>query len=533
MFGVLGCQKDDDSFIKQEHTPQTLKTKYSITKINYQTVQQNNLLVNSITKIKKQTETKGSSPQNRLVHSSAYDFYIDTDVATYMENTNGSYHSYTFPVIRDNPTVALENILFSLQADGTYKVSLVSYNLSESEKEALFNEQFVDLTNKIAKEDIDEVNLMDDVFNKEIQTTFTTSYVCACNVPDHVGGVNPDSGNFCDCVGIQISITNGTEENTEGNGPEEFPNNNEIPDGENNSGGGVPTDPNNPKPKEDATSPTVSIPFDQQVANCLSEYAFNGNTSIQTWLNSASSSEIKALANYLGKGDNCSNPATLDFVVAGIEAMNEGGYFDHANNVILDSTFLANEKLNCVYNKLKADNSSLFRETVGAFIDNRNANLIFTVGECVMTDLACTDDNYFAETGIIKIIIEDINTNSIDIAKMILHESIHAELTKYVVEYESGIDINNRSLLFEKYKHYKDLYGDGHIEHIYMTNKYINPIASALRVYDNNSYPIDYYKAFAWDGIRRWDADNLLSMEMDLIYESYRPIIVENSEVCN
>lgn len=89
----------------------------------------------------------------------------------------------------------------------------------------------------------------------------------------------------------------------------------------------------------------------------------------------------------------------------------------------LDSTFVANEKLNCVYNKLKADNSSLFSETVGAFIDNPSANLIFTVGNCTTTNDACTDDNYFAETGIIKITIEDVNTNPIEIEALILHEA--------------------------------------------------------------------------------------------------------------
>src|SRR5690554_8122463 len=94
----------------------------------------------------------------------------------------------------------------------------------------------------------------------------------------------------------------------------------------------------------------------------------------------------------------------------------------------LDSTFVANEKLNCVYNRLKADNSSLFRETVGAFIDNPSANLILTVGNCVSTDIACTDDNYFAETGIIKITIENITANPIELAQMILHEAIHAEI---------------------------------------------------------------------------------------------------------
>src|SRR5690606_35516360 len=334
------------------------------------------------------------------------------DVATYMENANGSYHSYTFPVIRDNPSVALENILFSLQADGTYKVSLVSYNLSESEKEALFNGQFVDLTNKASIETIDSQALIDETLASMDQGNCTTLIITYCSHGNHPEGY--DNGSPCPGYEIMFASVCSGGSNTDPDNPD----NSDVPDGENNSGGGVSNSTNNSN--NDATSPTIFISYEEQIINCLGTYILNGNSSIQTWLSNANQRDKKALATYLGKGDNCSNPATLDFVVEAIEAMNNGGKFDHINNVILDSTFVANEKLNCVYNKLKADNSSLFRETVGAFIDNPSANLIFTVGNCTTTNDACTDDNYFAETGIIKITIEDVNTNPIEIAALIL-----------------------------------------------------------------------------------------------------------------
>ena len=541
MIGVFSCQKEDDSFIKQEHTSQTSKTKYSITKIDYQTVQQNNRLLKSLTKIKEQTGTKGSSTQNRLVHSSAYGFYIDTDVATYMENANGSYHSYTFPVIRDNPTVALENILFSLQADGTYKVSIVSYDITESEREALLNRQYIDLTNKIAKEDIDGLELVDDVFNKEVQTSFTWSYVCECDISEHIGGVDPNTGNLCNCVGIQISITNGTGENNDGNNPGGFPDNNEnphdypdnsdVPDGENNPGGGVPDSPTTTE--EEATTPVVTIPYAQNLIDCfgLDDYE-NANLDVSEWIyESDNFFQMRDVSSYVDR-NNCSTEAQ-SFAMEAIEAMNNGGKFDHINNVILDFTFVANEKLNCVYNKLKADNSSLFRETVGAFIDNPSANLIFTVGNCTTTNDACTDDNYFAETGIIKITIEDVNTNPIEIAALILHEAIHAELCKYVYDYQTGLDFNNRPVLFQWYKFYSESnVPDHHLDHPYMSAYYVDNIANALRTYDNYSYPLDYYKSFAWQGLENWDVNNLLTDELENLYYQYVPTVINNSEVC-
>jgi hypothetical protein len=332
MIGVFSCQKEDDSFIKQEHTSQTSKTKYSITKIDYQTVQQNNRLVNSITKIKEQTGTKGSSTQNRLVHSSAYGFYIDTDVATYMENANGSYHSYTFPIFRDNPTIALENLLFSLQEDGTYKVSIVSYDITESEREALLNRQYIDLTNKIAKEDIDGLELVDDVFNKEVQTSFTWSYVCECDISEHIGGVDPNTGNLCNCVGIQISITNGTGENKDGNNPGGFPDNNEnpheypdnsdVPDGENNPGGGVPDSPTTTE--EEATTPVVTIPYAQNLIDCfgLDDYE-NANLDVSEWIyESDNFFQMRDVSSYVDR-NNCSTEAQ-SFAMEAIEAMLEG-----------------------------------------------------------------------------------------------------------------------------------------------------------------------------------------------------------------
>lgn len=35
-----------------------------------------------------------------------------------------------------------------------------------------------------------------------------------------------------------------------------------------------------------------------------------------------------------------------------------------------------------------------------------------------------------------------------------------------------------------------------------MASHYRGSIAKGLKQFDNNSYPLDYYKSFAWDGLR-------------------------------
>uniref|UniRef100_UPI0030EBDE24 hypothetical protein n=1 Tax=Ascidiimonas aurantiaca TaxID=1685432 RepID=UPI0030EBDE24 len=53
-------------------------------------------------------------------------FTVLTDQVTYL-SVGDRYHSYTFQVLREGSSGALENLLVSLQADGTYKSFLITY----------------------------------------------------------------------------------------------------------------------------------------------------------------------------------------------------------------------------------------------------------------------------------------------------------------------------------------------------------------------------------------------------------------------
>ncbi|GGG36217.1 hypothetical protein [Bizionia arctica] len=67
-----------------------------------------------------------------------------------------------------------------------------------------------------------------------------------------------------------------------------------------------------------------------------------------------------------------------------------------------------------------------------------------------------------------------------------------------------------------------------------MILNYVNPIADALRLFDNNRYAIDYYKDYAWDGLRSdYNYTGTLTQSESIYYSELRQITNENIEVCN
>ena len=136
LFGVsffVSCNKDDD--LTSEQNKGIKQTEFKITKIGKSKFEKNTKLKSKLTKLSENLEKSNSNIQNKTVVSNEYGFTIDTDQANYIESADASYHSYTFYIQRDIETDALENLLFSLKPDGTYKISLIAYNTTAQEKE--------------------------------------------------------------------------------------------------------------------------------------------------------------------------------------------------------------------------------------------------------------------------------------------------------------------------------------------------------------------------------------------------------------
>ncbi|CAM1349704.1 hypothetical protein [Tenacibaculum halocynthiae] len=163
----------------------------------------------------------------------------------------------------------------------------------------------------------------------------------------------------------------------------------------------------------------------------------------------------------------------------------------------------------CIYNKLKELN--LFKATIRKFERSNAYNLKIKYGNCTTTNTACTDDSEI-DKGLVTIIIETgAGGKPLDFATALLHEGIHAEISRYVYRYEKGYDPNKRPNLLNYYFFYKakgdPRYASSNAQHQHMADKFVKPIAEAIRKLDNYSYPLEYYMGFGWDGLRRYGYD--------------------------
>ncbi|OBX23567.1 MULTISPECIES: hypothetical protein [Bizionia] len=157
LFGIslvlVNCQKDDD-FIKKTNTEEIIIKPITISSIQRNQVAQNKEVWNKIERIKTELTVFNASYQNRTVYSDGTGLSLETDFATLIQFENG-YHSYTFLVNNTPEGEGLQNVLLSLQEDGSYKEFLVHYNITDQEIELLDNGQEVDFVDRLTITEID------------------------------------------------------------------------------------------------------------------------------------------------------------------------------------------------------------------------------------------------------------------------------------------------------------------------------------------------------------------------------------------
>ena len=199
----------------------------------------------------------------------------------------------------------------------------------------------------------------------------------------------------------------------------------------------------------------------------------------------------------------------------------------------------------CVYDKLEETNDNLFKTTIGAFIDDPDYNLILEIGDCLTSDNACTKGINIGATGKVTIIIEDNYQSPLEMAATILHEGIHAEIYRYVDMHNKHLTGEDRPLLLDYYLLSKGL-DNVDAQHQYMADKFVKPIAEAIRALDNSKYTLDYYMAFGWDGLARfawngyYNGQNWEKLKEDSEYPNYaekqKTVLTNtafNNDVCN
>lgn len=305
----------------------------------------------------------------------------------------------------------------------------------------------------------------------------------------------------------------------------------DVEDGGGGSNGNGPFDPptggggnsNNDDPPSDDDS-TDTSPINEETAmdrilECMNVMSITGpNISMpQSLIDSLNSNRFCQfpLDDFI-QDEGCSFE-NKSFAIDAARACLNGDDVDYEEKIINELT--GEEK--CIYDKLK--NLDLFKRTIKKFEDSESYHLTLERGNCSNTDLACTNGNDI-ENGKITITFEiGVNTLPLEFAAIILHEGIHAELFKYVDEHTQGLDPNERENLlfyyFEAKKILEPQFVDAYAQHQHMADNYVKPIAEAIRTLDNNSYPLEYYMGYGWDGLRKygydgyWDNGNWVDLD--------------------
>ncbi len=228
------------------------------------------------------------------------EFSVDTDEIVQITKENKV--SYTLPIYRTIENGLVENLVLSLQNDNSFSAKIITYNLSQSEKELLQNGIFVDVNNKMQVQNLDNANsIASEIFARnssdcfEVQTEYE---MCCHNVHSTLDIQN---GERCQCpnppTGYTYTITAVTCEDDNGGGSnpvDSDPTDYTAPgddtsyggDGDGSTGSGTPNDEestnNENEPvdnlgEEDLTLPIVKNPTPPTPCDELNKLTKNPN----------------------------------------------------------------------------------------------------------------------------------------------------------------------------------------------------------------------------------------------------------------
>src|SRR5690606_11777595 len=257
---LISCQHEEPiEDLEQTTTENTTATSgFNVNRIGKPEIEQNPEIASKLAEVvSKNKFNKGTESQGKTLYAPEHGFFIDTDTATFIENEDGSYHSYTFPIYRSTDGEPFENLLLSLQQDGSYKAFIVSYNLTQQEIQALENGLYVNLAAPYATTQIDSGSLPSDVFGKmsdECIKSYHAYWICGNNVVGH----NADTPNnicFASSYDYVVELEWGPCPDSSGGGHNGDPGSGNPDSGNGCSNCGGSGD-NSGTPNPDITSPT-------------------------------------------------------------------------------------------------------------------------------------------------------------------------------------------------------------------------------------------------------------------------------------
>ncbi|WP_117879961.1 hypothetical protein [Aureibaculum luteum] len=486
---MTNCEKEEVSIPKLNDLEKIKIEDYKFDELN------ESVIFKKVFKIDNKKSSSGVTTKSKM--EVKYDFSVSS--SKIREIKYGKYTTYTIPIKRDYPTPDyFENLVITKKTTDSIKTYIIKYvpdvevNIFKDHNSISFEgKRYI----KEIKYDVSSIINLKQL--NVVDCTFNYQEVWCNHLDDHVAGPAchiPGDGR----IYIKSSDMECTETSVGGNDT------GFVPDGNSNSGGVTVGD-----DEVVITAPTVSE--DDTAADAV-ENILTGLTTAQiNWLHSKQSIS-QSMLDYLSA--NASNyivsEEAKNFANAAIDALMNEGEVDFENEIIKDKSFIGTPA-DCVLKALISSGNNLFKKTSEAFTENKSEYRIRFTAKNIPKDNAPARTGFPGPDGIIDIVfnLAEINDTSLYLASFILHETIHAELHRIKLTNNAGPN----PLPKERYTwllQLWDLFEKTPIdigrtatsaEHHLMAKFYVNPIASGLREFDENTHPLDNYKYWAWTGL--------------------------------
>ncbi|WP_034060999.1 hypothetical protein [Lacinutrix jangbogonensis] len=532
------CEKDDDFTTKEPTVKQAQTVKYTTSIVQKTTFNINENLKLALNKFKAVDKSNVLNNASKLVINDSLNIAIEDGSAKYLESLDGSYHSYTFVAFDYGKSQGMQNIVLSLQLDGTYKEFLIYYDLTDSEIESYRNNEYVNLLGKVTIVALEGSSLSGNSFSKLtvddncLEWDITEGSNCT-DVEGHswedgnacphylttTQTATPDVNNFLGINWPCVEASNGgsyipgTNSNNPSNGTQ--------------SGAGQP----GTSAQQDVSSGYAPTPKQQREKGFQKQLSDEANDCF----NSANltDDQREEIMSFLEAGISVSidggilvgnqgsyNQSDIDFAEQATLAMCAGGEVDFDDNIIYDNSLNDYPCHKLIIEEAIGTCSPLTQLVLDLFESNDGSNLIIRtedLGPANSSSNANTTSTstYNPVTNTCDITIT-FNENYLDaasdisLARTAIHESLHAILI-YMFEQDllysyDGSPMGDFEDFVNNYINYQlGLPANIGVAHHQLLVDFVEDIALSLSTYSlQNGYAnngFNYYKKMSWAGL--------------------------------
>lgn len=212
LFGIftvtISCEKND-AFLKEEASTKQVHTpKYKTSIVYSNTINKNENLKQALNKLR---GTKTANQASKLILNDSLNIAIEDSSANYIETPDGRYHSYTFLAFNYDEPEGFDNLLLSLQPDGSYREFLFHYDLTKREIELFRNNEYVNLEGKVSFAELGSNSFAGDLFSKV--TTDSSCLVWDVTEGQNcTAGGNHEYGEACSGTGDEVATEGGNSQ---------------------------------------------------------------------------------------------------------------------------------------------------------------------------------------------------------------------------------------------------------------------------------------------------------------------------------